>query len=195
MMALSLTATEQRLYDILSDHANEGLLCPTNEVIAHQLGWGSGSAVSTAIRAIEEKEFIAVERDARWRRITIVATGKTTEAYRSDKPADIERRKRREVAIRATEAASRSVPDSPVEALRAKMAAEAESFQRTRAAARMLSSNAITEPDRIITLGRPREPVRMDVVEAAQDRSPCFNCGVRRDRHDVGGCRKWRGLE
>jgi hypothetical protein len=24
------------------------------------------------------------------------------------------------------------------------------------------------------------------------DRDPCFRCGVRRDVHDEGGCRKWR---
>lgn len=38
----------------------------------------------------------------------------------------------------------------------------------------------------------PRLNQRAEPIHAL-DRSPCFNCGVRRDRHADFGCRKWRG--
>ncbi len=55
--------------------------------------------------------------------------------------------------------------------------------------ARSIGSNFAAEAQRVIE----KQQASDDVDGLRVSREPCFACGVRQDRHDELGCKRWRG--
>lgn len=81
-----ITIWESRIFAALSDAAENGRPCP----IAEELSiWAGCSAISTTVRLVqrlEQRGLIKVESYQRARRVTIVATGKSTAAVTNPAP-------------------------------------------------------------------------------------------------------------
>lgn len=73
-----LGAPDTRLLEILTRAAETGAACPTNSVLAELLGYAGTGAVSGAVKRLEDRKLIKVERRSSSRTITIVATGRST---------------------------------------------------------------------------------------------------------------------
>lgn len=48
-------------------------------------------------------------------------------------------------------------------------------------------------PEAVARRAEDRTRDEHEAMRLIQDRDPCFTCGVRKDRHDESGCKRWRG--
>lgn len=74
-----LTYAERQAYDAIVTAAHTGLPCPTNLDLEMLTGYCSTSMGPKLVASLERKGFITViERNQRFRRILVCATGETT---------------------------------------------------------------------------------------------------------------------
>lgn len=91
----ALSDNQSRLLSVLSDAADRGMRCPTNEDLADTLGLRAISAPVYLMDELARRGLIRVERYQRERQVTITATGKATAPVRNpaphwrDRPRDV----------------------------------------------------------------------------------------------------------
>ena len=105
----ALPQADGLLLAALTDAADRGARCPTNEELGDLLGMGL-SAPPGIMRRLETRGLIAVEVYQRERRVTIVSTGKQTAAVRT--PAPHWRNRPRDVPAPAAHALRVQRPDT-----------------------------------------------------------------------------------
>lgn len=90
----TLPPADALLLSTLTDAADRGVPCPTNEDLADMLGFGL-SAPPGIMRRLEMRGLIRVEKYQRERRVTIMSTGNKTAEVRTpaphwrDRPRDV----------------------------------------------------------------------------------------------------------
>lgn len=151
------------------------LPCPTNAALAGLLGLKSTGSASAIVFALEASGQIAVERFGQARRVTIVATGKSTfydsgrRKMKQARPRPLQRtptmpRRRPDLRLDFTPGQSRA------EQIRAECAAEAAARLDRQWAAR--ATGTVTGNFRNSLLER-------EGGEAEVRGRPCFRCGAR----------------
>lgn len=156
--------------------ADAGERCPSNITLARLMGVRSTGTAADVVSKLEESGRIVVERTGSSRRVTIVATGRSTfhekRASMPAPPARISRqptmpRKRPDLRIAST------APQSRVEQIRAECAAEA--------AARLDRRWSVSTTSTTTFSSRAARLEAEEVQTEVRGR-PCFMCGA------AGGC-------
>ena len=81
-----LKRNERIVLEHISKAADRGALCPTNGELAEALGRASTAIASNAVKSLEKRGLIEVERFTMGRTVTVIATGRSTKAPLNTRP-------------------------------------------------------------------------------------------------------------
>lgn len=107
---IALPPAEASLLAALTDAADRGLSCPTNEELSDMLGLSALSAPPQIMDRLRRRGLIEVQRYQKERRVKIVATGNQTAEVRT--PAPHWRDRPRDVPAPAVHAVRAQRPDT-----------------------------------------------------------------------------------
>ena len=178
------------IYRAFRAAADQGKPAPSNQDLADRIGAMKVSSIPNFVRKLVELGAIRNERAARTRRVTIVATGRSTwvpDTFRPVTAADYARRGRKIAAALADRATTKqlaeALPENSDEALRS---------ATRRALARCTGTVKNPVPiDRPTPELREAPPADADRRPMAPSREPCPRCAIRGDL----GCKHFAPFE